>query len=163
MSLSAPRFRLGRRSYTVDLPHLGFASAIAAWSAWYCRDAWLARADVENMILILPAGIAAMLLYAVVAIGCFKTEAPAERAHTSGTGVQIAVTMALLAAFAIGAPLIGFDAAGFAYLFAMLFFLGERRILVLLLIPAVFCAVVIFCFGTLLDTPLPLLFTGDRL
>ena len=44
----------------------------------------------------------------------------------------------------------------------MLLLLGERRILVLVLVPALFCAIVIYCFNTLLATPLPLLlFPGD--
>lgn len=50
----------------------------------------------------------------------------------------------------------------FAYILAMLLFLGERRILVLLLVPALFCAIAIYCFDTILATPLPLLFfAGD--
>lgn len=70
--------------------------------------------------------------------------------------------MALLAAYAAGGPLIGFDVATFAYLLAMLLFLGERRIVVLVLVPGLFCAIAIYCFGTLLATPLPLLFfSGD--
>ena len=59
------------------------------------------------------------------------------------------------------APQIGFDIASYLYVLAMLLFLGERRIIVLLLLPAAFAAVVIFGFGTLLDTPLPLLLIGD--
>jgi len=38
--------------------------------------------------------------------------------------------------------------------------LGERCIIVLLVVPVLFCAIAIYCFGTLLATPLPLLFFG---
>ena len=40
---------------------------------------------------------------------------------------------------------------------------GDRcRILVLLLVPLLFCVAVIYCFSTLLATPLPLFFLGGN-
>jgi hypothetical protein len=72
--------------------------------------------------------------------------------------LKIAGTMALLAGLVIAGPLIGFDIASFAYILATLLLLGERRIIVLLLVPTLFCIVVIYCFDTILPIPLPLLF-----
>jgi hypothetical protein len=167
MTAPRPNFTLRRRSIEVDVAHLAFATAIAAWCVWFCYDAWSAQRDVENLILIVPASAAAVALYAVVAAGCFRLtrrpEAPAvvRRPLERGPAVKIAGTMALLAAYTVTGPLIGFDVATFAYILAMLLFLGERRILVLLLVPALFCAIAIYCFGTLLATPLPLLFFGS--
>jgi hypothetical protein len=159
MPASLPTFPFRGRTIAVDVPHLAFATAIAVWCAWFCQDAWRAQRDVENLILIVPATIAA---------GCFRMVAgPEQRVAPRkplepGIGVKIAGTMALLAAYAASGPLIGFDVATLAYILAMLLFLGERRITVLLLVPALFCAVAIYCFGTLLATPLPLLFfSGD--
>jgi hypothetical protein len=119
--------------------------------------------------MIVPASIAAVAFYIVVAAGCFHLLDPAastiespRRPLDRGLGVKIAGTMAMLAAFVVAGPLIGFDVASFAYVLAMLFFLGERRIIVLLLVPAVFCAVAIYRFDTILATPLPLLLVpGD--
>ncbi len=121
---------------------------------------------MENLILIVPATVAALLFYAAIAAGCFhvvtEPHPPERRPLEPGIGRKIAGTMALLAAYAACGPLIGFDVATFAYLLAMLLFLGERRIIILLLVPALFCGIVIYCFGTLLATPLPLLFfDGD--
>lgn len=165
MAVSSPTIRIGPRRFRVDLPHLAFATGIAAWAAWYGRDAWLASAEVENLILIVPAAIAAIILYLFVAAGCFRpaeTETPVRQSrHGGASGGKIAGTMAMLTAFAVAGPLIGFDVAVFVYLLAMLLFLGERRILVLTLVPVAFTLVVVFGFGTLLDTPLPMLLFGD--
>jgi hypothetical protein len=166
MAASLPSFAFRGRTIEVDAPHLAFATAIAGWSAWFCQDAWRAQHDVENLILIVPASAAALVLYAFVAAGCFRAiprgqvPVPARRPLEPGIGVKIVGTMAMLGAYALAGPLIGFDVATFAYILAMLLFLGERRIVILVLVPVLFCAVVIYSFGTLLATPLPLLFFG---
>jgi Tripartite tricarboxylate transporter TctB family len=169
MTPSGPRLTIGGKTITIDLPHLAFATAIAVWCAWFCQDAWHAQQDVENLIMIVPASILAMILYVVVAAGCFHV-VPAEdqnpvaprRPLAPGIAGKITGTMALLGAYVTCAPLFGFDVASFVYILAMLLLLGERRILILVLVPAVFCAIVIYCFNTVLATPLPLLlFPGD--
>jgi hypothetical protein len=146
-----------------DLPHLLFASAIAGWCAWFGYDAWLAQRGVENLILIVPGAVAAISLYAVIAVQCVRAvDAPAPASPGRHGGGKVVGTMALLAAYAVAGPTIGFDISSFVYILAMLLFLGERRILVLLLVPALFCAVVISLFGIVLATPLPLLlFPGE--
>ncbi len=149
------------RHISVDWPHLAFATAISGWAAWYCRDAWLANADAENLILIVPVSAAALVLYGVVALGCIRRTAEAVPRPPVAAFGRILGTMAMLAGFAVAGPLIGFDVVSFVYLLAMLLFLGERRWAVLLLVPVIFAAIVVWGFGTLLDTPLPLLLFGD--
>jgi hypothetical protein len=163
MAVTHPVISLGGSRIAVDLPHLAFVSAITGWCAWFCRDAWLSQADVENLIMIVPAAAAAVILYVFVAAGCFKVVGPAHDLETRrplqrGVGVKIAGTMALLAALVVAGPLIGFDIAAFVYILATLLLLGERRIMVLLLVPALFCIVVVYCFNTILPIPLPLFF-----
>ena len=162
MAASRPTVRFGGRTVVLDLPHLLFASAIAGWCGWFGYDAWLAQRSVENLILIVPAAAATILLYLVIAVQCVRVvDAPATPSARRAGG-KVAGTMALLAAYAIAGPTIGFDVSSFAYILAMLVFLGERRIVVLLLVPALFCALVIGLFGIVLDTPLPLLlFPGE--
>lgn len=164
-----PRLMIGGKTLAVDLPHLAFATAIAGWCAWYCQDAWRAQKDVENLIMIVPASAVALILYVVVAAGCFRvvpvedqSPPPSRRPIDRAITYKIAGTMALLAAYVVCAPLFGFDVASFLYVLAMLLLLGERRIVVLVLVPALFCVAVIYCFNTVLATPLPLLlFPGD--
>jgi hypothetical protein len=163
MAWPHPVISLGGSKIAVDVPHLAFVTAIVAWCVWFCRDAWLARADVENLIMIVPASVAAGMLYIFVAAGCFRVVGHAASFETrrpldSGVGVKIAGTMALLAALVVAGPLIGFDVASFVYILATLLLLGERRITVLLLVPALFCIVVIYCFDAILPIPLPLFF-----
>jgi hypothetical protein len=163
MALPHPVISLGASKIAVDVPHLAFVTAITAWCVWFCRDAWLAQAEVENLIMIVPAALAAGILYVFVAAGCFRVAGAVDNLETrrrldSGVGVKIAGAMALLAALVIAGPLIGFDIASFVYILATLLLLGERRIVVLLLVPALFCIVVVYCFDTILPIPLPLLF-----
>lgn len=163
MPVARPIAQLG--DVAVDIPHLAFATAMAGWIAWYCWDAWHAEFAVANLILILPVSLLAILLYLAVAAGCFhRIPSPQEEPVSQreplarGTAVKIAVSMALLAAFVIAGPWVGFDIASFVYIFAMMVYLGERRIAVLLLVPLMFSAIVIYCFSNLLSTPLPVLF-----
>jgi hypothetical protein len=157
---SRPQLTIGGRTIAVDLPHLAFVTAIAAWCAWFCQDAWRAQKGVENLILIVPASAMAMIIH-IVPPQDHPPAAP-RRPLAPGMASKIIGTMALLAAYVVCAPLFGFDVASFIYILTMLLLLGERRILVLVLVPALFCAIVIYCFNTLLATPLPLLlFPGD--
>jgi hypothetical protein len=165
MALSHPVISLGGSKIAVDVPHLAFVTAIVGWCTWFCRDAWLAQADVENLIMIVPAAVAAGILYLFVAAGCFEVVGDTDGLETRrpldrGVGVKIAGTMALLAALVVAGPLIGFDIASFVYILATLLLLGERRIIVLLLVPALFCIVVVYCFNTILPIPLPLFFVA---
>ena len=170
MSESQPMDKFTGRKLTVDIPNIIFATGIAGWVAWYCWDAWHANAAMENMILILPVSALGILLYLFVIAGCIKHVSPNEKQSTPshepmgrGIAIKIVVSMAMLAALVLAGPLIGFDIASFAYMLGMMFFLGERRILVLLLFPLLFSVAVIYCFGTLLATPLPvLIFRGQN-
>ena len=168
MAATQPTFQFRGRRIAVDLPHLAFATAISGWCAWFFRDAWLSASDVENLILIAPAATAAIILYGFVAAGCFRRIAgdaepgPLRPPLAASIAIKIAGAMVLLAAFVVSGPLIGFDIASFVYLLAMMLFLGERRILVLLLVPLIFCIAAIYCFNAILSTPLPLFFfSGD--
>jgi hypothetical protein len=169
MSAARPIIELAGRKIAVDVPHLAFATGIAAWIAWFCWDAWRSSPNIENLILIVPGSAAAVILYLFVAAGCFRAADDAAVQEISprkplaiGVGVKVAGSMALLAALVVTGPLIGFDVASFVYMLAMMAFLGERRIAVLLLGPLLFCVAVIYCFNKLLATPLPLFFFSGQ-
>jgi hypothetical protein len=164
-----PVITLAGRRIAVDITHLVFATVIAAWCLWYCLDALHAQRTVSNLIMIVPATIGALIFYLVIAAGCLHILGPDE-AHAAserrplepGIGVKVAGTMAMLMAFVIVGPTVGFDVACLLYVGGMLFFLGERRMLMLILVPVLFCGIAIYCFSQVLYTPLPLFFfTGD--
>lgn len=159
---SMGNFAVGK--FAVDIPNIVFATALAGWVAWYCWDAWHANAAMENVILILPVSALGILLYFFVVAGCIKRISMDEKRCASsrepmsrGMAIKIVGSMAMLAALVLAGPMIGFDIASFVYMLGMMAFLGERRILVLLFFPLIFSIVVIYCFGTLLSTPLPVL------
>jgi hypothetical protein len=167
MSRACPIINVGGRKVAVEIPHFIFVTALAGWAAWFCWDAWHAGPSIENLILIVPVSALAVILYFFVAASCFLRISESEEQlvprepMARGMAVKIAGSMALLGAFVVAGPMIGFDIASFAYMLGMMFFLGERRVLVLLIVPLVFCVAVIYCFNTLLSTPLPLFF-GER-
>lgn len=155
--------RAGRKT-AVDVPHVAFATGIAGWIVWYCWDAWHANAQVENLIMILPVSLIGVALYFFVVAGCFKRVHESHEQSGSArepiarrTAIRIAGSMVLLAGFVLSGPLIGFDVASFLYMLLMMAFLGERRVLVLVSVPLIFSVAVIYCFGSLLATPLPVL------
>lgn len=159
----------GRWRIAVDIPHLLFVTAIAFWCAWYWSDAWTAAADIQNLSLIEPTAILALAVYLLILPSCIRIRAGAEAASpilsprpalAPAFRTRIIGTMLLLALYVAASVSIGFDVASFCYILATLVFLGERRIAVLLLAPAGFCLVAIYCFGTILATPLPLFFFG---
>jgi hypothetical protein len=164
-----PAFRLGGFSIAVDLPHLIFVTAMAGWCAWYWSDAYRASDDIENLSLIEPTAILALALYIFVLrdiISVRRVAAVQEPKLSPRKNIErsflhrLLGTMALLAMY-VGASLyVGFDITSFLYILLTLLFLGERRPLVLLLTPLIFCAVAIYCFNTILATPLPLTFFG---
>jgi hypothetical protein len=165
---SMANFPVGK--FAVDIPNIAFASCLAGWVGWYCWDAWHANAAIENVILILPVSALGILLYFLVVAGCFKRVSPDQKQCASshepvgrGMAIKIVGSMAMLAGLVLAGPLIGFDIASFVYMLGMMAFLGERRILVLLFFPLLFSVVVIYCFTTLLATPLPvLIFRGQN-
>jgi hypothetical protein len=170
MSVTRPVIEFAGRRIAADIPHFIFATGVAAWVAWFCWDAWRAGPNIENLILIVPVSVLAMILYVVVVAGCFKrldTVAAQHAPHASNeampreVAIKVGGSMVLLAVFVVAGPMLGFDIACFAYLLATIVLLGERRALVLLLVPLLFTAVVIYSFNTILSTPLPLFF-GDH-
>ena len=166
MSAARPVIHLAGRKIAVDVPHLALASGIAGWCAWFCWDAWRSSADVENLIMIVPVSAAAVIFYLFTLPGCFQLVETLDREKprkplSAGVGLKITGSMALLAGFVVAGPLVGFDIASFFYMLAMMAFLGERRILMLLLVPLLFCGIAIYCFNNLLSTPLPLFFVHN--
>lgn len=161
-----PSLRIGQWCVAIDLAHFVFVAGISSWIAWYGFDAYSAGADIQNLSLIAPCVALALVLALSVLAGCVSVSraVPPDCARvplTADFRRRILGTMALLALYVATAPFAGFDVATFAYILATLAFLGERRPLVLLLLPAGFCAIAIYGFDTVLATPLPLLLWAD--
>jgi hypothetical protein len=162
-----PVFKLFGRRVAIDAAHLAFVTAIAAWCLWYGLDAYAAQQTLPNLIFIAPATVLALVFYLVIAASCFHVIGREEQAPEcerppmeKGKPRLIAIAIAMLIAFVIIGPTIGFDVAVFVYVGGMLFFLGERRIWNLILTPLIFYLIAIYCFNQILYAPLPLFFFG---
>ena len=159
------RFRLAGHHVIVDAPHVAFVSAIVAFCAWYLVDARGASINVQNLLLIEPTSILVFVLYVFILRDAVTVERldslaamPAVREPmTPRFRRRIFGAMALLGLYVLTMAEIGFDVATFLYVLATLLLLGERRVMVLLLVPLLFCAIAIYAFGTMLSLPIPLL------
>jgi hypothetical protein len=155
----------GRR-ITFDLPHALLVTAIAGWCLWYFLDACTASVNIQNLVLIQPLAILVAILWIVILRETIHVELaaqapgppPAHRERLDGpNALKVFGSMALLGLYVAAMSAIGLDVATFVYVLASLFLLGERRLAVLLAVPAVFTAITVLAFDRLLATPLPLL------
>lgn len=158
------RVRIGRRAFIVDLPHFLFLTGIVGFCTWYFLDAYAASNTVENLLLIEPAAIAALILYVLILRSVIQLSpepsvvAAVPRPPLSGiVRVRIFGGMALLIAYVALMGIIGFDVATVLYVAATLALLGERRPLMLTLLPLLFAAVVVFAFRRMVTVPVPTL------
>ncbi len=141
--------------------HLAFVAAVAVFCLWYWHDARRASDDVENLLLIQPAALVALLLCAVIAAGSSGNGRPADdqtegvpSSAREGRGIAVAVLLGLYVAAVI--PM-GFDLATFAFLAAAMYVLGERRLLVLVGYSAALALGMSYAFKSLLSVPVPTL------
>ncbi len=161
------RFKARRRTVIVDLPHFLFLTGLVGFCAWYLRDAVTASNTMENLLLIEPAAIAAVMLYFVILRSVIRvvpdgrpdpaSAAPPRPPLTPIVRARIFGGMALLAAYVGLMGVIGFDVATVLYVAATLALLGERRPLVLVVLPVAFGGVVVYAFRQLVTVPVPTL------
>jgi hypothetical protein len=159
------QLRLAGRQIIIDAPHVAFVSAIVGFCVWYLFDARSASTNVQNLLLVEPAAILVFVLYVFILRDAVTIEqlgvpvpsvSPREKL-TPRFRRRIFGSMTLLGLYVLTMAEIGFDIATFLYVLATLRLLGERRVTVLLLVPLLFCAIVVYAFGTLLSLPVPLL------
>jgi hypothetical protein len=171
-------FVAARRRIRIDLGHLLFVAAVGGYCLWYLFNARASSANFQNLVLIQPAVIVAVLLCAAIMWNLVAIEplqppaagagplgdttaqmAPAEHAEEDEEGDwhKVAVSMALMGAYLALIPVLGLDGATFVFLSASLFLQGERRISHLVLVPLVFAGGVIHSFKALLSIPIPTL------
>lgn len=158
------RLRAGRRTVAVDVPHLLFLTGLVGFCAWYFLDAYTASDTLENLLLIEPAVIAAVILYFVILRDVIRV-VPESGAVTTGRQplsplvlTRIFGGMGLLIAYVALMGVIGFDVATVLYVAATLALLGERRPVMLVVLPLVFGLLVVYGFRQMVTVPVPTLY-----
>lgn len=158
------RFRAGHRTLVVDLPHFLFLTTVAGFCAWYFHDAYTASDTLENLLLIEPAVIAVGILYlvilrSVIHVVPHETRVAAERQPLSPlVQRRIFGGMALLIVYVAVMGVIGFDVATVLYVGLTLALLGERRPVMLVVLPVVFGLLVVYAFRMMVTVPVPTLY-----
>ena len=153
------------------LPEVILAGLFLILSCWYLNDAYNASSSAENLLLILPAAIVVICLclwiigrtlYEVNKARTQQIEDKEEEKEEKKP-VSVVGAMSILAAFVLSMDWIGFDAATFLFMIALMFLQGERRPLWLSCFPAVFAILVSLFFEYMIPYPMPMLLGKDFL
>jgi len=147
------------------LPELILAGFFLVLSCWYLSDAYSASSSTENLLLIFPAAIVVIALCLwIIGRTLFEVLRNSTAQAEGGTEeekekkpVSVFGAMCILAGFVLSMDLIGFDAATFLFMVALMFLQGERRIAWLGGFSAVFAILVSLFFEYMIPYPMPML------
>ncbi|MBO0905902.1 tripartite tricarboxylate transporter TctB family protein [Jiella sonneratiae] len=159
--------RSGIRRGPVDWGHLAFLAFISVVVIAYLFDARGVSLKINNLLLVEPAAIIALVLVACVLPQCFRrrdaepsapAEAPAEdeRVKVRHELLRVGALAALLGVFSFFLEQIGFDVATFLFIAIGVVICGERRPLVILAFAAAFTVFVVYGYSTLVPYPFPM-------
>ncbi|HEV7264886.1 MAG TPA: hypothetical protein VGN83_08225 [Falsiroseomonas sp.] len=153
-----------RRRLHVDWGHLLVATAMAGGVVAYLLEARAVSLSTNNLLLVQPVALLALLLYLLVLPQCIRFDAapPAEetptgaaiRAEGGADLLRVAALAVCFGLFILGLETIGFDVSAWLFTLVALWIGGERRWPVLLLFPPVFAAAVILLFRLMMPYPM---------
>jgi hypothetical protein len=139
--------------------HLALLAVIAGVVIYYWMDTRATSLRLNNILLVQPASVLALLLVLLVLPQCFRrvaSDAP-EAQPTDFTELgKVALLTAAFGAFVFSLETIGFDIGTFLFMVVALFLCGERRWWVLLPFSAIFTTALIYGYGYLIPFPFPL-------
>jgi hypothetical protein len=150
---------------SVDWGHLAVLALICGVIVAYLLDARATSLKINNLALVEPASIIALILAAMVLPQCFKRrseegegadEAPAPKETWRDLG-NVAALAAAFGAFTMLMETVGFDVATFVFLALGVYICGERKLWVIALFSAIFTAAIVLGYQMLVPYPFPLL------
>ena len=140
---------------------------LMGFCSWYFFDAISASTHIENLLLICPAILLALVLFFVIVIqeinirpsdsSSVEADKPLSNSGVRRPEVRIVLFMALLGTYVITMPMIGFDRATFLFISLGLALQGEFRLKLLIGYSLVFAALITFAFKIMLSVPVPTL------
>ncbi|HMA16452.1 MAG TPA: tripartite tricarboxylate transporter TctB family protein [Kiloniellaceae bacterium] len=152
-----------KTSLRVDWGHLALVLLICAVVVAYLLDTRATSLRINNLLLVQPTSIIALILAALVLPQCFRRKDaaegdadPAKRESWRDLG-KIAALAAAFGAFTVSLETLGFDAATFIFLALGTYICGERRLWVIALFSGVFTAAIVYGYQVLVPYPFPLL------
>lgn len=159
--------RLGRHTYKVDYGHLIFLTFLAAYIGWFLYDAISVSTKVNNLLLVSPTAVLALLLAAFIVPQCITRadavvdDAPeqydplAPKLPTEKRQVIRMLTLGgALGVFVFSLAYIGFDVAIFLFALVTMAICGERRPLHLVGFSAAVTVVTVYGFKALMSYPM---------
>lgn len=159
--------RIGSRRYVVEWGHLLLVLGIAVVVVAYLLDARSVSLRTNNLLLVQPASLFALVLVAMVLPQCVRRADAAAAGEADDVGdkdpsqgdpsraefARFAALAGSLALFVLAMEWIGFDVGAWLFTAVGLFICGERRPLVLLLFPIVFATLVVLGFKSIIPFP----------
>ena len=161
--------RIGGRNYRVDWGHLIVATTIAVLCLAYLLDTRRTSLDIQNLLLVQPLALFALLMYLLILPQCFKPEVEVEEepvpppqqplgndaAQLGRSDVlRVGGLAAALGIFVISLNTIGFDVAIWVFSAVTMFICGERRPLPLLIYPTALAVLLVYGFRALMPYPM---------
>ncbi len=167
--------RNGATRRVVDWGHLGFLAFMGVVVLAYLFDARAVSLKINNLLLVEPAAVIALVLIACVLPQCFKRP-PLDNSGTTSDVVaaaddpvvdqdsarqrrdliKVGALAALLGIFTVFLEEIGFDVATFLFMALGLVLCGERKWWLVLLFSAAFTLFVVYGYSTLVPYPFPM-------
>ena len=160
--------RIRGHEYRVDWPHLVFVTLLAAAVLWYLLDARTVSLRINNLLLVQPLALFALLMYLLILPQCFRradaeTE-PQKPAPEDPLAPALPTEFRALARVGVlGAALgllvflmnvIGFDVAIWLFALATMLICGERRPVPLAIYPLAVSLVTVYGFRALMPYPM---------
>ncbi|WP_114965057.1 tripartite tricarboxylate transporter TctB family protein [Alkalilacustris brevis] len=139
--------------------HLLLLAFIAGSILYYWLDARAVSLRPNNLILVQPTAILALLLVLAVVPQCFPrlSEEEIERGtEPLSHFARIGALIASFTAFALSLETIGFDVATWLFMIVGLYICGERRWWLNLIFSTVFTVLLIYGYGAIIPFPFPL-------
>lgn len=161
--------RIGGRNYRVDWGHLIVSTTVAGLCLAYLIDVRSTSLDIQNLLLVQPLALFALLMYLLILPQCFKPADAAEEEPSAPQQVplgndaaqigrsEIGRVIALAAAlglFVVSLNRIGFDIAIWLFCVATMLICGERRPLPLLTYPTAVAVLLVYGFRALMPYPM---------
>lgn len=159
--------RLGRHTYKVDYGHLIFLTFLAGYIGWYLFDAISVSTKINNLLLLSPTAVLALLLAVFIVPQCFtradsvvvedteEYDPLAPKLPTEKRQVIRMLTLGgALGVFVFSLAFIGFDVAIFLFALVTMAICGERRPLHLLGFSAIVTVVTVYGFKALMSYPM---------
>lgn len=152
---------------TVDWGHLVLLLAICIVVVAYLLDARATSLRTNNLLLVEPAALLALILAALVLPQCFRRRDGEAQAEEEAAGPpprqvwrelgKVAALAAAFGAFALSLETVGFDVATFVFTALGIYICGERRLWLIGLFSAVFTVAIVYGYQMLVPYPFPLL------